>query len=223
MAAGCSPGGAEFEMALFGVNDPLDGHIPALGDTECLENARGGDLGGDVFAHNLTDDELQREPVFALFLLGDVPEQAAHGEGIAGLLALAQAELEIEDAAIGGAVTERGAVDRIPMKDAAEEVGRFAAAIGPKELLEGFKAQQGGIVVAETAFPGRIGIEEAARGAECGDHLAGILEEVAVSLLGLKQCLFLPQGRALVDGHGYQAGDRAGGVTPGGDLKRYRD
>ena len=190
---------------LLGVDLPLDGHIPALGDAQGLENAHGGDFGGGVFAHDLADHQLQRQAVLALLLLGHVAQQAADGERIAGLLALAQAQLEFQHAAIGGVVAQRGAVDRLAIERAAKERGDFGAAAGAEQLIEGFEVEQRGVVVAEAALPGRIGVEKRARRAERGDHLARVLEQIAIALLRFAQRLLLAQGGALIHGHGHQA------------------
>ena len=99
--AGSAPGGAELEPILFGVDLPFDGQVPALGDAEGLENAHGGDFRGGVFTHDLADHQLQSEAMLALLLLGDVAQQATHGQWISGFLALAQAQLQFQHAAVG--------------------------------------------------------------------------------------------------------------------------
>ena len=79
-----------------------------------------GNLGRGVLAHDLADDQLQGEAVLALVLLGHIAQQAAHGQGIAGLLALAEAQFEFQDAAVGSVVAQRRAVHRLAVRGRGE-------------------------------------------------------------------------------------------------------
>jgi hypothetical protein len=97
--------------------------------------------------------------VFALLLLGHVAQQAAHRQGIAGLLPLAQAQFKFQHAAIGRMVAQGRAIHRLAIQGAAEERTHLAAA-RRKEMFEGIQFQQRGCVLAEAALPGRIGIQE---------------------------------------------------------------
>jgi hypothetical protein len=115
---------------------------------------------GSIFAHDLADHELQGQAVFALLLLGDVAQQAAHGEGIAGLLALAQAQFQFQMRPSG--VWWRSGARSIasPSRARRKSAATSPRQLGPKEILKGIESQQGGIVQAEASLPGGIGIEE---------------------------------------------------------------
>ena len=115
-----APRGRELKLVLLCVDLPLDGQIPSLGDAERLEDAHRGNLRRRAFADDLADDQLQRQAVFALLLVGHVAQQAANGERIAGLLPLAQIQFELEDAAVGSVVAQRGAFNRLAVEGAAE-------------------------------------------------------------------------------------------------------
>ena len=194
----------------FCVHLPFDGQIPSLGDAKRLEDAHGGNFGGRALAHDLAHHELQRQAMFALLLLGHVAQQAAHGQRIAGLLPLAQAQFELQDAAVGGVVAQRGALHRLAVQGAAKERGHLGAATRPKEIFKRIQRQQRRLVQAKASLPCGIGIQEAPRRAQRGNHLAGVLKQVAIALLRLAQVLLLVQGGGLVHGHGHQAGDCAG-------------
>ena len=119
---------AEFQPVLLGVDPPFERHVPALGDAEGLENAHGGNFRGGVFAHDLAHHQLQGQAMLALLLLGHIAQQAAHGKRIAGLLPLAEAQLQFQHAAVGSVVAQRGAVHRLAIQGAAEERGHLSAA-----------------------------------------------------------------------------------------------
>ena len=144
-APGSSPGGAEFQTFFLGVDSPFDGHVPALGDAKSLEDAHGGDIRGRIFADDLADHQLQGQAVFALLLLGDIAEQAANGERIAGLLPLAEAQFQFQDAAIGGVMAQRCPVHHLAIEGAAKERGHFGAAAVAEELFKGIEFEQFGI------------------------------------------------------------------------------
>jgi hypothetical protein len=211
------------QAVFLGVDLPFEGHVPALRDAEGLKNAHGGDFRGGVFAHDLADHQLQGQAVLALLLLGHVAQQAAHGQRIAGLLPLAQAQFQFQYAAVG-------CVWRKDARSTTRRPGRGGR--GPplrrgwraKELFKRIEGEQSGSSVqAEASLPGGIGIEKLSRRAERGDHLAGVFEEVAIPLLRFAERLLLAQGRALVHGHGDQAGERASLVAQGGDVEGNGD
>jgi hypothetical protein len=168
-----APRREEFELVLLGVDLPFQGEIPSLGDAERLQNAHRGCLGGLVFADDLTDGELQRQAVFALLLVGYVAQQAADGEWIACLLALAQVQLEFHRAAVMGVKTQRRALNLLTVQGTAEKGCHLGAATRPEQFLECIERQKFRIVEAEASLPGGIGVEESPRRAERGNHLAG--------------------------------------------------
>ena len=142
------PNSSRFSSAL---TVPLNGHIPALGNAEGFENAHGGHFGGSVFTDDLAHHQLQRQAVFALPLLGHIAQQAADSERISGLLPLAQAQLQLEHAAIGGVIAKGGAVDDFAIKGAAEKRGHFTAATGGEQLVERIQSRAARVVFAEAA------------------------------------------------------------------------
>ena len=83
-------------------------------------------------SNDLADGKLKGQPIFALLLLGYVAEQAAHRQWNAGLVAPAQAQLQLEEAAVGRMVTQRSALDHLAIQRAAEE-GRCLAACALKK------------------------------------------------------------------------------------------
>ena len=105
---GGSPGGAELEQVFFGADLPLERQVPSLGDAESLEDAHRGYVLGTVLADDLADHQLQGKAVFPLPLLGYIPQQAANGEGVAGLLSLAEAEFKFLHAPVGGVIRAAG-------------------------------------------------------------------------------------------------------------------
>ena len=166
-----------------GVDLPFDGHVPSLGDAQRLQDAHRGRFRGSALAHDLAHHQLQRQAVLALLLLGHVAQQAADGERIAGLLPLAQAQLQFQYAPVGCVVAQRGAVNRFAVQGAAEQRSHLGTATGPEQLLKRFQCQQRGMVQAKTPLPGGIGVQKSSRRAQRGDHLAGVLKQVAVTLL----------------------------------------
>ena len=120
-------------------------------------------------------------------------------------------------------VAEGRTVHRLAIEGAAEERGHLAGATGLKELFKRIERKERGIVPGEASLPGRIGIQELSRRAERGNHLAGVLEQVAIAFLRLALGLVLAHGRALVHGHGHQADDGGVGVAQGGDMERDGD
>ena len=78
-----------------------------------------------MFADNLAHDQLQGQAVLALLLLGYVAHQAAHGQRIARLLALAEAQFQFQHAPVRRVVAQRSAIHHFAIEGAAEERGRL--------------------------------------------------------------------------------------------------
>ncbi len=131
-----SPRGTEFKPLFFRIDAPFHGQIPALRYAQSFKNAHGRDFGGSVLSDNLADDQLQRKTVFPLPLLGYIAQQATNGEGISRLLALAEAHLQLENAAIGRVMPKRLAVDYVAIQGAPEQRRHFAAGVCRKELFK---------------------------------------------------------------------------------------
>ena len=140
--AGGSPGRTELEAIFVVVDDPFNGHVPALRYAESFKDAHGGDFRRSVFSDDLAYHELQGEAMLALLLLGHVTKKAANCEGIAGLLALAQAELKLEHAAVGSVVAQGGAVDTLSIEGAPEVRSDLATASGREELFKGIYVEE---------------------------------------------------------------------------------
>ena len=134
-----SPRGSEFELLLLGANHPFNGHIPSLGDAKGLKDAHARRLDRCVFPHNLAHRELQRQPVFALLLLGNVAQQAAHRQRNARLLPPAQAQFQIQHAAVRRIVAQRRPLHRLAIQRAAEKRGHLAPGTGREQVLEGMR------------------------------------------------------------------------------------
>jgi hypothetical protein len=66
MPARRAPAGAKFQAVLVGIHFPFECHVPALGDAQGLKDAHRRYFRGGILAHNLTDDQLQGDPVLAL-------------------------------------------------------------------------------------------------------------------------------------------------------------
>ena len=118
-----------------------------------------------------------------MLLVSDIAEKAADGQGVARVLTLAEAELEVKDSSVRGVMSQGRAIDGFAIECAAKECGDIAAYRGQEELFERVELEECVAVFSEEALPGGIGIEEAARRAERRDHLAGTFEEVTVSFL----------------------------------------
>ncbi len=78
---------------------------------------------------------------------------------------------------------------------------------GGFEADEGFKL---GGIHAEESLPGRVDVQIAAARAEGGDHLRGVIEQVAVALFAFAQGVLGATGGAQVDGDGDQTFNDAG-------------
>ena len=180
-------------------------------------------VGSGILTHNLADAKLQRQPVFALPLMGYVAQQAAHRQGIARLLALAQAQLQFLHVAVGGVVAQGRAIDHFAIEGAAEQSPHFSTAVGPEQVVERVESQQCGVFQAKSALPGRVGIHELPRRAERGDHFAGVLEKVPIPLLRLAQGLLLVEDRRLVERHRDQSRRRAVAIAQRGDVQGNRN
>ena len=107
-----TPSRVEFQAVLFDVNVPLNRDVPALRDAQSLEYALGRDFGGDIFAYDLADNQLQSESVFALLLLGHIMQQALHGQGLAGPAGAGGGSFPTPAHVHQKPVAERGAVYR---------------------------------------------------------------------------------------------------------------
>ncbi len=208
-------------MRLLGVHHPFDGHVPSLREAQRLQDAHARGLARRVFPYDLAHGKLQRQPVLALLLLGHVAQQAAHRQRNARLLAPAQAQLQVQYAAVGCMVAQRRALHGLAVQRAAEQRRRLGPHVRGKQILEGMKILKPRGVHSEAALPRRIGIEKLSCRAERGQHLGGVLEEVAVPLLRLALHLLAVQDRALVHGHGHRAGKLARRIAQRRDVQRH--
>ena len=152
-----------------------------------------------------------------------IAQQAAHRQRVAGFLPLTEAQFQFQNTAIGRVMPQRRAVNRLAIQRPAEERSRLGTASGSENFLKGIQSKERGIVKAETALPNGIGIQKPSRRAERRNHLAGVLKQVAIPLLGLALRLFLVEGCSLVQGYGHKAGERAETVAQGGDVERDRE
>ena len=74
--------------------------------------------------------------MFTLLLMGYIAHQAANGQRISSFLALAEAQLQLENAAVRGVVAQGGAVHHLTIESTAEECRNFSSANGAKKLIE---------------------------------------------------------------------------------------
>ncbi len=199
-----APRGAEFQQVLFGIHFPLESKVPALRNAQCFENPHGGHIGGAVFCHDLAHHQLQRQPLLSLSLLRHIAQQAPHRQRVSGLLALAQAQLELQHPSVTGVAAQGIPVHHFAVQCTPEQGRHIRATRWPEQLLERVQGQQAGIVQPETALPGRVGVKKLAARAQGCDHFARILKQIPIALLRFPRRLLLAQRRAAVEGHDNQ-------------------
>ncbi len=138
-------------------------HVPALRNAESFEDAHGRDFRRSIFSDDLAHHQLQSQAVFALLLLGHVAHQAAYGQGIAGFLPLAEAQLQFQHAAV--AVWLRNGARSIISPSSAR---RNSAATSPRHAVPNsssneFSVHQRVVTDAEASLPRRVGIKKLPR------------------------------------------------------------
>jgi hypothetical protein len=120
-------------------------------------------------------------------------------------------------------VAHRRAINRLAVERASEQRRNLGPGGGFEQVLERVQRQQFRMIHAKASLPGRIGVEKLSGGAERRDHLARVLEQIAIPLLRLAQSLFLAERRTLVEGHDHQARECARSIALGGDVQRDRE
>ena len=77
VTARCAPCRRKYKLVQLSIDIPLDRQVPSLRYAKRLKDAHRGGFGRRILSNNLAHNKLQRKPMFALLLVGNVPQQAA--------------------------------------------------------------------------------------------------------------------------------------------------
>ena len=194
------PGNARADGTLRFIDVPQGGELAGESSAKSLQYAGEPFVHRGGFADDLADHQLDPQAALAPVLLCDVPENAADRNRLGLLAAAAQAGFHFDVFAAGVLQAQRMMLYAHAVQRLVKQRGCFRLYLGRKRRLESDKRFELRRVHAEEALPRGIHVEIAAARTERGDHLRGIIEEVAVAFFAFAQRVFGAACGAQVDG-----------------------
>ena len=212
------PGNAGADGMLRFIHGPESGELAGEGSAERFEHAGEPFVHGGGFANDLADDELDAQAALAAVLLRNVAEDAAHRNRSGLLTAAAEAGFHFDVLAGGVLQPQRMVFHAHAVQRLVEQSRGFGLHFRREGGLEADERLELRGIHAEQRLPRRVHVEIAAARTERGNHLRGVVEQIAVALLALPQRVFGASRRAQVDGNRNQTFDGSGRGTHRGEI-----